>query len=32
MKRLYDETNALKSEVGEDLNVYFLKAVDKKVS
>lgn len=32
MRRLYDQTNAQKSEVGEDLNQYFIKPVDKKVS
>ena len=32
MWKLYNETNALKTEVGEDLNQYFLKPVDKKVS
>ena len=30
MQKLYDETNALKSELGEDLNQFFIKAVDKK--
>lgn len=32
MQKLFDETNALKSEMGEDLNQFFVKAVDKKVS
>jgi hypothetical protein len=32
MRRLYDQTNAQKSEVGEDLIQYFIKPVDKKVS
>lgn len=32
MKRVYDETNAQKSDMGEHWNQYFLKAVDKKVS
>lgn len=32
MWKIYNETNALKSELGEDLNQYFLKPVDKKVS
>lgn len=32
MWKLYNETNALKSEAGEQLNVYFLTPVSKKVS
>ncbi|ORX33607.1 SNF2 family N-terminal domain-domain-containing protein [Kockovaella imperatae] len=31
MWKLYNDTNALKSEAGEDLNQYFLKPVDRKV-
>ena len=32
MWKIYNDTNALKSELNEDLNQYFLKPVDKKVS
>ena len=32
MWKLFNETNALKSENDEDLNQYFLKPVDKRVS
>jgi ATP-dependent helicase STH1/SNF2 len=31
MNRLYTEVNAMKSDVGEDLNTYFLKPVDRKM-
>jgi hypothetical protein len=31
MWKLYNETNAQKSDVGEDLNVFFIDPVDKKV-
>ena len=31
MSRLYNETNAMQSDVGEDLNQYFIKPVDRKV-
>lgn len=32
MNRMYASVNALKSDAGEDLNTFFLKPVDKKVS
>jgi ATP-dependent helicase STH1/SNF2 len=32
MNKLFTDVNALKSDMGEDLNTYFLKPVDKKVS
>ena len=32
MWKIFNETNAQKSETGEDLNQYFLKPVDRKVS